>query len=89
MVAGDAGVALKDFGAEVSAVLLALPSWVQDGNVSGPLICNDQCLWARGSGPSQKRTEFRRKLGGIFYDSKKGGRGGNNVSSVELIQGIK
>ena len=64
MVAGDAGVALKDFGAEVSAVLLALPSWMQDGNVSGSLICNDHCLWARGSGPSQKRTEFIRKLGG-------------------------
>lgn len=64
MVAGDAGVALKDFRAEVSAVLLALPSWMQDGNVSGSLICSDHCLWARGS---QKRTEFKRKLGGESF----------------------
>lgn len=35
---GARGVALKDFRAEFSTVMLALPSWMQDGSVSGSLI---------------------------------------------------
>lgn len=47
----------KDFTAGVLAVLLALPTWVQEGCVSGLLNWHEHGLGARSSGTGRKASK--------------------------------